>query len=234
METAKLTQAPRDREIIVRALLATVSLFIPVIPFTLVFGVVVADSGLPATLGWSSSPIIFSGAAQITLLSLLGEGASTAAAATAALIVGARHMLYSAAVAPQFQHQPRWFRWLAPYVLIDQVFALLKLHHYTDPRAYRLFYLAAGSGFWLLWMLFTALGLILGPTVPESWGLAFAAPVMFVSLLVGMVDSRPKLVAAIVGAVLMALLLGVPNRGGLMIAALLGMAAGAVMERWQR
>jgi len=55
-----------------------------------------------------------------------------------------------------------------------------------------------------------------------------------VSLLVGMVDSRPKLVAAIVGAVLMALLLGVPNRGGLMIAALLGMAAGAVMERWQR
>lgn len=234
METAKLTQPYRDRDIIVRALLATVSLFIPVIPFTLVFGVVVADSGLPATLGWSSSPIIFSGAAQITLLSLLGEGTSTAAAATAALIVGARHLLYSAAVAPQFQHQPRWFRWLAPYVLIDQVFALLKLHHYTDPRAYRLFYLAAGSGFWLLWMLFTALGLVLGPAVPESWGLAFAAPVMFVSLLVGMVDSRPKLVAAIVGAVLMALLLGVPNRGGLMIAALMGMAAGAVMERWQR
>ena len=68
-------------------------LFIPALPFAFVFGVVVAEAGIPQWLGWSSSPIIFGGAIQVTLLTLIGEGASVAAAVSAALIVGARHML---------------------------------------------------------------------------------------------------------------------------------------------
>ena len=78
-----------------KAVLDTLILFLPAIPFALVFGIVVNESGLPALLGWSTSPIMFSGAAQITLVTLIGEGASLAAAATAALIVGARHLFYS-------------------------------------------------------------------------------------------------------------------------------------------
>ena len=105
-----------------RAVLDTLPLFVPAIPFALVFGLVVGESGIAPWLGWSSSPIIFGGAAQITLISLLGEGASVAAAVTAALIVGARHLLYSVTMAPRFQGQPRWFRFIGPYVLIDQVF----------------------------------------------------------------------------------------------------------------
>ncbi|MBT5489470.1 MAG: branched-chain amino acid permease, partial [Halieaceae bacterium] len=31
----------------------------PAIPFAFVFGVVVANAGIPEWLGWSSSPIIF-------------------------------------------------------------------------------------------------------------------------------------------------------------------------------
>ena len=42
-------------------------LFIPAIPFAFVFGVVVANAGIPEWLGWSSSPIIFGGSIQVTL-----------------------------------------------------------------------------------------------------------------------------------------------------------------------
>ena len=97
-----------------RGFLDALVLVIPAIPFALVFGLAVRESGIAIWLGWSSSPIMFSGAAQITLITLLGEGASVAAAATAALVVGARHLFYSFSMAPVMQRQPRWFRWFAP------------------------------------------------------------------------------------------------------------------------
>lgn len=208
-------------------------LFVPAIPFALVFGLVVAESGIPLWLGWSSSPIIFGGAAQITLLSLLGEGASVAAAVTAALIVGSRHLLYSVTLAPRFQHQPWWFRWLGPYVLIDQVFALAMLRDESDPAAFRQYFLGAGFTFWLLWMLCTAAGLFLGPLVPLGWKLAFAAPVLFTGLLVAAVNRWQKLVVAIVAGCVTVLAAELPNRSGLLLGALIGIALGLFLEWWR-
>ncbi len=168
----------QHRDLIRQGILDVLPMFVPAVPFALVLGVVIVDSGVGSLLGWSSAPLIFGGAAQISLLSLLGEGASVSAAVSAALIIGARHLLYSANLAPRFQEQPRWFRWLGPYMLIDQVFALSILRKETDPVAFRVYYLTIGSTFWTLWVTTCALGLIVGPLIPASWKLAFAAPVL--------------------------------------------------------
>ena len=69
-----------------RGSLDALPLFIPALPFAFVFGVVVAEAGIPEWLGWSSSPVIFGGAIQVTLFTLIGEGASVAAAVSAALL----------------------------------------------------------------------------------------------------------------------------------------------------
>ena len=217
-----------------RGIAESIPLFIPAIPFALVFGVVVGESGVAPWLGWSSSPIIFGGAAQITLLSLLGEGASVAAAVTAALIVGARHLLYSVTLAPRFQNQPRWFRWLGPYVLIDQVFALAMVRHDEDPAAFRRYFLSVGFTFWTLWMLCTAAGLFIGPLVPDKWQIAFAAPVLFTALLVTAVDHWQKLLVAVVAGGLTVVFADLPNRSGLLVGALLGIGLGLVLELVRR
>lgn len=208
-------------------------LFIPAIPFALVFGLVVAESGIPLWLGWSSSPIIFGGAAQITLISLLGEGASIAAAVTAALIVGSRHLLYSVTMAPRFQGQPMWFRWVGPYVLIDQLFALIMVREETDPDAFRIYFLSAGFTFWFLWMLFTAVGLFLGPIVPSTWKIAFAAPVLFTGLLVAAINRWEKLLVAVFAGVVTVIFSELPNRSGLLMGAVLGVCLGLLLE-WRR
>ncbi|WP_439106700.1 AzlC family ABC transporter permease [Congregibacter sp.] len=217
-----------------RGVFETIPLFIPAIPFALVFGVVVGESGIAPWLGWSSSPLMFGGAAQITIITLLGEGASVAAAVTAALIVGARHLLYSVSVAPRFRDQPRWFRWLGPYVLIDQVFALAMLRQDEDSAAFRAYYLAAGFTFWALWMLSTALGLFVGPLVPDNWNIAFAAPVLFTALLVTAIDRWEKLVVALLSGGFTMLLTDLPNRSGLLFGAMLGIFLGLVLESRRR
>ena len=209
-------------------------LFVPAIPFALVFGVVVANSGISPWLGWSSSPIMFGGAAQITWLSLLGEGASVAAAVTAALIVGARHLLYSVTMAPRFQNQPRWFRWLGPYVLIDQVFALSVIRDDEDPAAFRAYFLSAGFTFWSLWAICTAAGLFIGPLVPAEWDLAFAAPVLFTALLVTAVDRWEKLAVALLAGALTVVFADLPNRSGLLVGAVAGIGLGLLLELRRR
>ena len=193
-------------------------LFIPALPFAFVFGVVVAEAGIPQWLGWSSSPIIFGGAIQVTLLTLIGEGASVAAAVSAALIVGARHMLYSVTLAPKFQNQPGWFRWIGSYVLIDQVFVLSQIKPIDEPIAFRRYFLSAGFTFWTLWMTCTALGVVLGPAIPPEWGFEFAAPVLFVSLMMAASDRRDKLAAAGLAMTVTFLSAGLPNRLGILVA----------------
>lgn len=219
---------------VLRGITGALPLFIPAIPFALVFGIVVGQSGVPALIGWSSSPIIFGGAAQITLLTLIGEGASVAAAATAALIVGSRHLLYSVTLAPRFQNQPAWFRWLGSYVLIDQVFALMVVDKETDPKAFREYFLASGFTFWTLWMSFTASGLVVGPVVPTDWQLSFAAPVLFVGLLTVSIDRWQKVAVALVAMVVTVVAAELPNRSGILVAALVGVAVGLVLERLKR
>ena len=204
-----------------RGSLDAIPLFIPALPFAFVFGVVVAEAGIPEWLGWSSSPIIFGGAIQVTLFTLIGEGASVAAAVSAALIVGARHMLYSVTLAPQFQNQPTWFRWVGAYVLIDQVFVLSQIKAINEPVAFRRYFLAAGFTFWTLWMTSTALGIGLGPIIPVEWGVEFAAPVLFVSLMMAACNRGDKLASAAVAMGLTYLLAALPNRTGILIAVVL-------------
>jgi predicted branched-subunit amino acid permease len=162
---------------------------------------------------------------------LLGAGTAILAAITTALVINARHLMYSAAMAPTFQKQPRWFRWVGPYALIDQMFAISILHKDDDPASFRTYYIAAATTFALFWNSMVALGLLIGPVVPESWRLEFAVPVMFTGIVVMGIDRYPKAAAAVTGAIASYLFAGLPNRSGLLMGALLGITAGVLLDR---
>jgi predicted branched-subunit amino acid permease len=211
-----------------------VPLFIPAIPFAFVLGVAILDSGMNELVGWSSSSIVYAGAAQLTLVTLLGGGAAWLAAVTAALVVNSRHALYSLALAPAFQRQPAWFRWVGSALLIDQVFVLAEARK-DDPSAdFRRYYLSSALFFVVAWNLCVALGLLVGPAVPTEWGLAFAIPVMFTGMLIGGLNAPPKVAAAAVAAAVTALAAGMPNRTGLLVGAAAGVAAGMAVARVRR
>ncbi len=223
-----------DRAVIRQAFFDAIPLYVPAVPFALVIGLAIDTSGINPVIGWSSSWLIFGGAAQLTLISLLGTGTALIAAISAALVVNARHVMYSAALVPYFQNQPRWMQWLGPYMLIDQVFALASLRRNDDPDVFRTYYLAVGATFWILWQVTTALGILIGPVVPAAWRLEFAVPILFLGLVVMGIDKYPKLTAALVGAAVTFLFAGLPNRAGLLVGAVAGIVAGTIAERYRR
>lgn len=200
-------------------------------PFGVVLGVTVAESSLPGWAGFMSGPLIFGGAAQLVAITLLSEGAPIASVLAAALVVNARHLMYSAALVPPFRGQPRWFRWFGPYILIDQVFALCSIRAEDDPDNWRAYYLGVGLFALLMWLTAMATGLFLGAVLPEGLGLEFGIPILFLGLLVPAITRRPPMVAALVAVAVTALTAGVPSRGGILIGGAAGMVAGALVER---
>jgi predicted branched-subunit amino acid permease len=215
-----------------RAVIDAMPLIVSGIPFALVVGLAITESGVGNLIGWTGAPIIFAGAAHLTLVTLLGTGTAVVAAVSAALVINARHMMYSAALAPTFQKQPKWFRRIGPYALLDQIFAIVILRKDDDPDDFRTYYLAAAAAFFIFWNIMVALGLLIGPVVPETWELGFAVPVMFIGIVVMSIDRYPKVVAAAVGAGASYLFAGLPNRSGLLVGALFGIIAGVVADRW--
>lgn len=208
-------------------------LIIAVIPFGLVFGIVAAGSEIGPWLGGATSFIIFAGAAQLATLQLLDAGAAGAVVVATALTINARHLMYSAALAPAFREFPRVARFVLPYLLTDQAFAIsiVRFGQVDDPTYRRWYFTGAGLGLWVTWQIFTIAGIVLGAQVPASWSLDFAIPLMFVILLVPTLKGRPEIIAAVVGSGIAVAAAGAPYGLGLMIGALSGVIAGVVAQR---
>ena len=207
-------------------------LFVPAIPFALVLGVAMTESAMPTAIAWSTNVFLFAGAAQLATVTLAATATWLTLVATAA-VINLRHVMYSGALAARFAGQPTWFRWLGPYFLIDQVFAISVQRSELTGRDFRRYYLTAGCFFLVCWNVSVTLGLVVGSGIPESWRLDVAPAVMFAGLVVIGITTRPAAVAAITGAAVCYVALGVPNSGGILIGAVSGVAAGYLADRAQ-
>ncbi len=215
-----------------------VPMFLPALPFGFIVGVAMTQSAMPTWVAWLTSPLIFAGASQLGVITLAGN-ATLWGVIVAGLVINLRHVMYAAALAPPMQRQPVWFRWFAPFLLIDQVFALVTLR-LTDsdttrpvaasPAALRRYYLVIGGFFYLSWLAVSTLGMVIGPVIPESWRLEFAIPVLFVGMVLVAVDKLPQAVAAVVGAAVGLATAGLQDRLGILVGAAAGVAAGAAAE----
>lgn len=223
------TDADTPANVSVTALRAAVPLFIPAIPFGLVVGVAITDSVMPTAVAWSTNVVIFAGAAQLATVSLAATATWLTLVATAA-VINLRHVMYSAALSPRFNDQPRWFRWIGPFFLIDQLFALASVRATLPGPAWRRFYLTAGLFYFLSWTAVVTVGLVVGSSIPVGWRLDVAPAIMFAGLVVLGLANRPGIVAAVVGATVCLLALEVPNNGGILIGAISGVIAGYLAD----
>ncbi len=212
---------------------AMAPLLIGVVPFGLVFGIVAAGSTVGPWLGGASSVIIFAGAAQLATLQLIDAGVAGAVVIATALVINARHLMYSAALASQFQEFPAIARFALPYVMTDQAFgvSIVRYGAVTDPVYKQWYFTGAALALWVTWQISTVVGIVLGAQVPVSWSLDFAIPLVFLVLLVPAIKNRPELVAAVVGGGVAVAAAGAPYGLGLMIGAAGGVIAGVIAQR---
>lgn len=212
------------------------SVVVGYIPFAVALGAALTSSGVEPLVAWASSPLVVAGGAQLVTVQMLGAGADVLLVVVAALVVNARHALYSASMTRYVAGWRRRDRWLAAYPLADPVFALAAAR-LADSEAddgeresaadRRRYYAAAAATCWLGWLILTGAGAALADLLPAGLRLDVAAPLTFLLLLLPSLRQRPAWVAAIVGGGAAVLASGLPLGLGLLVGTVAGVVAGS-------
>ena len=206
----------------------TVPVAASIAPLALVIGATAARSGVPVPADMAGAAVIFAGAAHLAVLTTLAAGALTALAAAA--LINVRLLLYSASIEPRFRHQPRWFRWLGPALLIDQTYLLVTARDdLAEPARFRRYWLCAGGLLMGCWVATVALGSVLGPLLPEGVPLDAAAVAVLVGMLAPRVKALRPAAVAVTGLLAAALL---PGGLGLLVGIVAGAVVGVALDRW--
>jgi predicted branched-subunit amino acid permease len=178
------------------------------------------------------SSIVFAGSAQFITTQLVHETAPGFVIVLTIAVVNLRHMLYSASLAPYLASLPARWKTLLSYLLTDEAYAPTILHYEKEgiTRYGHWFLLGAGASLWLNWQISTALGIFLGAAIPDSWSLDFALPLTFIAMVVPVLKNRAMIAAALSAGVVALLAFSLPYKLGLILAALIGILAGTILE----
>jgi predicted branched-subunit amino acid permease len=122
------------------------------------------------------------------------------------------------------------------YLLTDEAYApsILYYEEQERNRFRHWFLLGAGFSLWFIWQVSTAIGIILGSAIPESWSLDFALPLTFIAMVMPVLRNRPTILAALSAGMVALLAYSLPYKLGLILAALVGITIGSLLEKVDR
>ena len=211
---------------------AEIPLLIGVFPFGMIYGALALNAGLSTSAAQSMSSIVFAGSAQFITTELVHQLTPGPVIVLTIAVVNLRHMLYSASLAPYLASLSTRWKVLLGYLLTDEAYAPTAIHYEKEgitPSGHW-FLLGAGLALWTNWQISTGLGIFLGTAIPESWSLDFALPLTFIAMVVPVLKNRPAIAAAISAGVVALVAYSLPYKLGLILAALVGITVGTVLE----
>ena len=199
-----------------------------------IFGFTARQGGLSLVEAIAFSSILFAGASQFAAVGLLVVNTPWLSIVLLVWLLNARHLLYSASVAPYTAKLSRRLRAALAYLLTDEAFALTTAHIARLSRIDVNGAWYAGFTIFIPWNVSTIAGWLAGAALPDpaSIGLDVVFAAAMAGLAIGLVEDRAALVALIVGcgsAVIAALV--IDSSAAIMIGGLLGPLAGLALYR---
>ena len=173
--------------------------------FGFVYGLSARTAGFSPIEASAMSVLVFAGAAQFAAVGYVAGGFSWIGIVVLTAFLNARHVLYSAALAPHYGDRPRAERALMAHLLTDEAFALSMTHIRRLRRPDRWgYWFAAIVTTFIPWNLATLAGVLAGGAIPDPsrFGLDVVFPAAMGGLAIALVAGRREAVAAIVGAMI--------------------------------
>jgi 4-azaleucine resistance transporter AzlC len=200
------------------------------IGFGFVYGLSARDAGFSPIEAMAMSLIVFAGAAQFAAVGYVASGLAWPGVILLTALLNARHLLYSAALAPWLRDVPFVRRAVMAHLLTDEAFALTIGHFRRSGRPDEWgYWFAAVVATLIPWNVATLAGVLLGGQIPDParFGVDIIFPAAMIGLAVGLITGRRELVAAIVGAgVAVVVALATSPAIGIVIGGLIGPAVG--------
>lgn len=198
----------------------------------LVVGVAMVKTHLSVPQALAMTFVVFAGSAQLASLPLIAANAPIWVIFATALVVNLRFVIFSAVLAPHFQHLPWKRRFLLGYMAGDMTVALF-MHRFPNyrPERGKVSYLK-GLLYpnWLAWQVGSVAGIFLGSQVPAQWGLGFAGTLAIMCITLPLVVNRSALCGVIVAGAIGLLASAWPYKLGLLAAVMSGMLTAMLVD----
>lgn len=193
------------------------------------FGGLAVQAGLRPVEIWGMSVLVFAGASQFVAVPMIAAGAPALAVILTTYVVNIRHYLMAATLAPAFRGFRRPWLALIAHLINDESFAVASARSRPpDAGVYLGSALAVGGAF----LVGVLAGTLLGGLVadPERYGLDFAFPAVFLSLVALQLRRRRDwFVAGGAAVVAVAIAVTLPGNWHIVIAGLAASVAGALI-----
>lgn len=206
-----------------------------VVPFSLLFGVVATEAGLPMAQVMGFSVLVIAGAAQFTAVQLMSDQAPLMIILATSLAVNLRMAMYSASITPHLGRAKLWQRALVAYLLVDQSYLMAISHYEKHPKT------SLSAKLWYFfgvitpvapaWYISSYIGALVGTKIPPEYALDFGLPITFLAMIAPTLRTKAHIAAALTSVVVALALAWMPYGTGLLIAALVAMVVGAEYER---
>jgi 4-azaleucine resistance transporter AzlC len=160
------------------------------IPFALVLGAQATQKGLSALEVPLMTGLNFGGGSEFVAIRLWTSPPHLLLIVAMSMLVNCRHILMGAAMAPYLRHLSKRKALPALFFMCDESWAMALADARAQPasRVSIPYYLGLSACLYVTWVVFTAIGACLGPTIGnvEQYGFDMAFPAIFLVLLKGM------------------------------------------------
>lgn len=179
---------------------ASLMIGVAFIVFGISFGVLAVSAGASVAQACAMSLLIFTGASQMSAVSVIASGGTMASAFGGAVLLSGRNAVYGLALSPVLKNAKLSSRLLGAQWVIDETTALVSAE--TDPATRRTAFWISGIILYASWNIGTLIGALVGSSInPSDFGLDAAFPVMFTAMLAPHLRTKNGKKAALVGAI---------------------------------
>lgn len=224
-----------DREHFKLGFAKTLPLALGAVPFGIAYGVIASQAGLTIAETMLMSFIVFAGASQFMAVVMLQAGAGIPLIVASTFLVNMRHLMMGLSLSPYLSETtPRWQRIVA-FTMTDESY-LTSVTYYRDQddeQGNPYFLWGSGGFIYVAWAAASLIGAVAGQSIsdPLKWGLDFAMPATFLTMLVPQLMSRRLVVVIAVSAVVAtATYVFVPGKWYIIVAVLTATLTGVVLE----
>lgn len=177
------------------------------VPFALVLGSQASQKGFSPIEVPLMTGLNFGGGSEFAAIELWTSPPQVLLIVAITLLVNSRHFLMGAALAPLIRHLPKRKALPALFFMCDESWAMGLADARKPGSGFSLgYYMGVSAGLYLTWVVFTAIGALIGPVLGDvtRYGFDMAFPAVFLVMLAGMWKgisaARPWLVSLVIAA----------------------------------
>lgn len=203
----------------------------------LMTGVAMVKSGIGLQAAVLMAIIVFAGSSQLAALPLFAASAPAWVVLATCACVNLRFIVFSAHLRGYVAHDALWRRLLKGYLFADLNYVMFT-RRFPQPAtdaegraAQDAYWWASGWTGWVVWTVTGLLGVAMGHSIPESWGLGFAGILALVGIMCSLVSNVPRAVAAAVAAMVAVAAFALPLKLNIVVAIVVAVAVCMPLDR---